>query len=44
MIEVRTVKEPDGWRVAITDGRQMVVLEDVFDDEVAARLSAATLI
>ncbi|MDB5160753.1 MAG: hypothetical protein JWO96_133 [Candidatus Saccharibacteria bacterium] len=44
MIEVRTVKEPDGWRVAITDGRQTIVLEDIFEDEVQARLSAANLI
>jgi hypothetical protein len=44
MIEVRTVKEPDGWRVAITDGRQTVVLEDIFEDELQARLSAASII
>ena len=44
MIEVRTVKEPDGWRVAITDGHQTIVLDDLFDDEVDARLSAAHLL
>jgi hypothetical protein len=44
MIEVRTVREPDGWRVAITDGSQTVVLDDLFEDEVEARINAATLI
>ena len=44
MIEVKTVKEPDGWRVAITDGNQTVVLDDLFEDEAEARINAATLI
>jgi hypothetical protein len=44
MIEVKTVCEPDGWRVAITDGHQTIVLEDLFEDEVDARLSAAQLL
>ena len=44
MIEVKTVKEPDGWRVAISDGVHLVVLEDIFEDETEARLSAASLL
>jgi hypothetical protein len=26
MIEVKTVKEPDGWRVAIVDGKQTFMM------------------
>ena len=44
MIEVKTIKEPDGWRVAITDGSQTVVLDDLFEDEVEARINAANLL
>jgi len=44
MIEVHTVKEPDGWRVAITDGKQTVVLSDIFEDEMDARKGAASIL
>ncbi len=44
MIEVKTVKEPDGWRVAISDGLHLVVLDEIFDDEAEAVLSAASLL
>jgi hypothetical protein len=44
MIEVKTVKEPDGWRVAIVDGKQTVVLGELYDDEADARMGAATML
>jgi hypothetical protein len=44
MIEVKTVKEPDGWRVAIVDGKQTVVLDELYDDEADARMGAATML
>jgi hypothetical protein len=44
MIEVKTIKEPDGWRVAIVDGKQTVVLSELYDDEADARMGAATML
>jgi len=44
MTSVHVVKQPDGWRVAIKDGPKTMVLDNIYDDEQAAIVDAASLI
>jgi cupin superfamily acireductone dioxygenase involved in methionine salvage len=43
MIRIHVFKEPDGWRAAIETDDRLKVLPELFDDEVEARLYAASL-
>lgn len=44
MIRIHVFKEPDGWRAAIERDNHLSVLPDFFDDEVEAKLYAASVI
>lgn len=44
MTSVHVIKQPDGWRVAIKNGRRTVVLDNIYDDEQTAIADAASLL
>jgi hypothetical protein len=44
MIKIQVFKEPDGWRAAIEKDNQISVLPEIFDNEVEAKLYAASVI
>lgn len=44
MTSVHVIKQPDGWRVAIKNGHETVVLDNLYDDEQSAIIDAASLI
>jgi hypothetical protein len=41
MKKAQIVKVPEGWRVAIVEGKRTQVLENFFDDEEEAIIAAA---
>jgi hypothetical protein len=44
MTRIHVVKQSDGWRVAIENGRQTVVLDNVYEHEQDAIVEAASLL
>ena len=41
MTKIEVIKEPDCWRAVIRNGKKFIVIQEVFEDEKAARLGAA---
>jgi hypothetical protein len=44
MIKIQVFKEPDGWRAAIKTDSGVRVLLEFFEDEIEAKLYAASVI